>query len=180
MGLQLIQHQLHAGFELAIMPSRHILGQILDSHIRCDAVIFHLPVAVEAINRVAGRCYRAAIEQLRKTADAHQSAHVRVPTSFPMPAFLKYHGIASPPEPAFWLMSITLGRRWRPPGRESAWVPLDGSGKRKRGGRIRAIRSAAVRRLAPKDTARTWTESNISTDLEDQLQGQLQGARPPV
>jgi hypothetical protein len=48
----------------------------------------------------------------------------------------------------------------------------------KRGGRIRAIRSAAVRRLAPKDTARTWTESNISTDLEDQLQGQLQGARP--
>lgn len=35
--------------------------------------------------------------------------HVRVPINLPAPVRLKYHGIASPPEPARSLMSITFG-----------------------------------------------------------------------
>ena len=35
--------------------------------------------------------------------------HVRVPISFPAPDRLKYHGIASPPEPARSLINITFG-----------------------------------------------------------------------
>ena len=34
---------------------------------------------------------------------------VRVPTSGPTAAFRKYHGIASPPEPAYSLMIIAFG-----------------------------------------------------------------------
>ena len=41
---------------------------------------------------------------------------VRVPTSGPIPAFRKSHGIASPPEPADSLMSITFGPKIEPSG----------------------------------------------------------------
>ena len=46
---------------------------------------------------------------------------VRVPTSLPMPALRKYQGMASPPEPEFWLMSMTLGPKMAPTG---SWIGL--------------------------------------------------------
>src|SRR5204862_5272388 len=46
--------------------------------------------------------------------------HVRLPTSRPAPARRKYHGIASPPEPANSLINITFGPKIAPCGSTSS------------------------------------------------------------
>ena len=63
MGLQVVQHQLNASFELDIVACRHILGQLFDSHVGSDAVVLDLPLAVESVDSVTGRVDMAAVEQ---------------------------------------------------------------------------------------------------------------------
>src|ERR1700716_2057809 len=72
--LQRFQRHLYGFFELRVVARGNRGWIILHFDVRSDAVIFHFPFAVQAVNRGSGRGHATAIEQRRITAYSHQTA----------------------------------------------------------------------------------------------------------
>ena len=95
--------------QLRIVAFADGLWILLDFHIRVDAVVLHIPLALRREECDARRGHVAAIHQNRDWADADQAAPGAFAHEGPSLACLKSHGSASPPEPENSLAIITFG-----------------------------------------------------------------------
>src|SRR5437763_12425810 len=74
MLFQLLHHDLDGFFQLRVMALSVSCGIKIDFNVRRDAMVFNLPLTVEAVNSRTGRGKTATIDQFRITADSNQTS----------------------------------------------------------------------------------------------------------
>src|SRR5437899_5686501 len=83
MLLQLLHHYLDGLFELRIVPCAPCGGFKVNFNVRRDAVVFHFPLTVQAVDGRTRRGDAPAVNQFRITADPDQSAPGFLATEWP-------------------------------------------------------------------------------------------------